>query len=29
MMQMLVQRAGPWLICSHHASPKDVFTPVP
>ncbi len=29
MTQMLVRRDGQWLICSHHASPKDVFTPVP
>lgn len=27
MTQMLVRRAGQWLICSHHASPKDAFTP--
>ena len=27
MTQMLVRRAGSWLICSHHASPKDAFTP--
>ena len=27
MTQMLVRRAGLWLICSHHASPKDAFTP--
>lgn len=29
MTQMLVRCDGQWLICSHHASPKDVFTPVP
>ena len=27
MTQMLVRRAGQWLICSHHASPKDAMTP--